>query len=89
MNTRSTANIEITQDTADQFRMDTGGSYDSGYIDVTKLDTEIAILKSSTLAMQTIVSLHLDREQGFSYRWVQSRLGSIEDPGPARFDRDL
>src|SRR5450755_914506 len=51
---RSTANIEITADTADQFRMDTGGGYDSGYIDVTKLDTEIAILKSSTLAMQTI-----------------------------------
>ena len=49
---RSTANIEITQDTADQFRVDTGGGYDSGYIDVTKLDTEIAILKSATLAME-------------------------------------
>ena len=62
---RSTANIEITQDTADQFRMDTGGGYDSGYIDVSKLDTEIAILKSSTLAMKTIVSLHLDRNKDF------------------------
>jgi polysaccharide biosynthesis transport protein len=61
----STANIEITQDTADQFRMDTGGGYDSGYIDVTKLDTEIAILKSSTLAMQTIRSLHLDKNKDF------------------------
>jgi polysaccharide biosynthesis transport protein len=61
----STANIEITQDTADQFRMDTGGGYDSGYIDVTKLDTEIAILKSSTLAMQTIKSLHLDKNKDF------------------------
>jgi polysaccharide biosynthesis transport protein len=61
----STANIEITQNTAaDQFRMDTSGS-DSGYIDVTKLDTEIAILKSSTLAMKTIVSLHLDRNKDF------------------------
>ncbi len=62
---RSTANIEITQDTADQFRVDTGGGYDSGYIDVTKLDTEIAILKSSTLAMATISSLHLDRNKDF------------------------
>src|SRR3984957_19696282 len=62
---RSAANIEITQDTADQFRMDTGGGYDGGYIDVTKLDTEIAILKSSTLAMATIVSLHLDQNKDF------------------------
>jgi polysaccharide biosynthesis transport protein len=61
---RSSANIEITQDTADQFRMDTGGGYD-GYIDVAKLDTEIAILKSSTLAMATIVSLHLDQNKDF------------------------
>ena len=61
----STANIEITQDTADQFRVDTGGGYDSGYIDVTKLDTEIAILKSSTLAMKTIKSLHLDQNKDF------------------------
>ncbi len=62
---QSTANIEITQDTADQFRVDTSGGYDSGYIDVTKLDTEIAILKSSTLAMKTILSLHLDRNKDF------------------------
>src|SRR5271155_5254031 len=62
---RSTANIEITQDTADQFRVDTAGGYDSGYIDVTKLDTEIAILKSSTLALQTIKSLHLNQNQDF------------------------
>ncbi|MEA2544477.1 MAG: polysaccharide biosynthesis transport protein, partial [Acidobacteriaceae bacterium] len=61
----STANIEITQDTANQFRVDTGGSYDSGYIDVTKLDTEIAILKSSTLALQTIKSLHLNQNKDF------------------------
>ncbi len=62
---KSTANIEITQDTADQFRVDTGGGYDSGYIDVTKLDTEIAILKSSTLAMKTIQTLHLDQNKDF------------------------
>jgi polysaccharide biosynthesis transport protein len=61
---RSTANIEVTQDTADQFRVDTGGN-DNGYIDVTKLDTEIAILKSSTLALQTIKSLHLNQNKDF------------------------
>src|SRR5580658_9038771 len=76
---RSSANIEITQDTADQFRMDTGGSYDSGYIDVTKLDTEIAILKSSTLAMATIESLHLDKNKDFlppgnTYRFDLSKI---------------
>jgi polysaccharide biosynthesis transport protein len=76
---RSTANIEITQDTADQFRMDTGGGYDSGYIDVAKLDTEIAILKSSTLAMKTIMSLHLDQNKDFlplgsNHVWDLSKL---------------
>ncbi len=76
---RSAANIEITQDTADQFRMDTGGGYESGYIDVTKLDTEIAILKSSTLAMATIVSLHLDQNKDFlppgsTYKFDLSRI---------------
>ncbi len=76
---RSTANIEITQDTADQFRLDTGGGYDSGYIDVTRLDTEIAILKSSTLAMQTIKSLHLDKNKDFlplgsTYNWDLSKI---------------
>ncbi len=61
----STANIEITQDTADQFRMGTGGGYDSGYVDVAKLDTEIAILQSNTLAMKTIASLHLEKNKDF------------------------
>jgi polysaccharide biosynthesis transport protein len=76
---RSAANIEITQDTADQFRVDTGGGYDSGYIDVAKLDTEIAILKSSTLAMKTIESLHLDQNKDFlppgsNYAWDLSKI---------------
>src|ERR1700722_10105546 len=62
---RAIANIEITQDTADQFRVDTSAAYDGGYIDVTKLDTEIAILKSSALAMKTIQSLRLDQNKDF------------------------
>src|ERR1700744_5524976 len=76
---RATANIEITQDTADQFRVDTSSSYDGGYIDVTKLDTEIAILKSSTLAMKTIQSLRLDQNKDFlplgsNHVWDLSKL---------------
>jgi polysaccharide biosynthesis transport protein len=75
---RATANIEITQDTADQFRME-GGNYD-GYIDATKLDTEIAILKSSALALKTIESLHLDKNKDFlplgsNHNWDLSKLG--------------
>jgi succinoglycan biosynthesis transport protein ExoP len=77
---RAIANIEITQDTADQFRVDTTASYDGGYIDVTKLDTEIAILKSSTLAMKTIQSLRLDQNKDFlplgsKYVWDLSKIG--------------
>ncbi len=86
---RSSANIEITQDTADQFRMDTGGGYDSGYIDVAKLDTEIAILKSSTLAMATIESLHLDQNKDFLPPGSNYVVRSIEDTRPSRINRDL
>jgi polysaccharide biosynthesis transport protein len=60
----STANIEITADTADQFRLGTS-SDDGGYVDVTRLDTEVAILKSATLALQTIRSLHLNENKDF------------------------
>jgi capsular exopolysaccharide synthesis family protein len=59
----SVANIEITADTADQFRLGTSG--DGGYVDVTRLDTEVAILKSATLALQTIRSLHLNENKDF------------------------
>ena len=76
---RSTASIEITAETADQFRLDTGGGDDGGYIDASRLDTEIAVLKSSTLAMQTIQSLHLDQNKDFlpcgsNYHWDLSKL---------------
>ncbi len=60
----STATMEITQETASRFGLDTSG-YDSGYIDVTRLDTEVAILKSSTLAIETIRSLKLQTNKDF------------------------
>jgi polysaccharide biosynthesis transport protein len=76
---RSTATIEITADTADQFRLDSSGGGDGGYIDASRLDTEIAVLKSSTLALQTIQSLHLDQNKdflppGFNHHWDLSVL---------------
>ena len=61
---QSTASMEITQETAERFGLDTSG-YDSGYIDVARLDTEVAILKSSTLAIETIRSLHLEKNKDF------------------------
>lgn len=75
----STASIEITAETADQFRLDTGGGDYGGYIDAARLDTEIAVLKSSTLATQTIQSLHLDQNKDFlpagsTYHWDLSKL---------------
>lgn len=61
----SSADIEITQDTADQFRLGTVSYDDGGYIDVSRLDTEVAILKSRTLALKTIKSLHLESNPDF------------------------
>lgn len=61
----SSTDIEITQDTADQFRLGTMSYDDGGYIDVSRLDTEVAILKSRTLALQTIKSLHLNTNPNF------------------------
>jgi polysaccharide biosynthesis transport protein len=73
---RATASIEITQDTADQFRI--GGEVDD-YVDVTKLDTEMVILKSSALALKTIEALHLDKNKNFlpmgsNHVWDLSKL---------------
>lgn len=62
---RASATIEITADTADQFRLDTSGDDQGGYIDASRLGTEIAILKSATLATETIRSLHLYNDKDF------------------------
>lgn len=61
----ATANIEITQDTANQFRLGASAGGDT-FIDSSKIDTEMTILQSSTLAMQTIESLHLDKDKDFA-----------------------
>ena len=54
---RATASIQLTQDSANQFRLDQGAGGEGGYIDSVRLDTEIAIIESATLALETIKSL--------------------------------
>lgn len=61
---KAQANIQITQDTANQFRLEQANAF-AGDIDTVKIDTEIEILRSSTLALQTIRSLKLDRNDDF------------------------
>lgn len=73
---RSMAQIEIVPDLSPQFRLEqiqsmmSGGSGD----DSEKLDTEIQIMQSPTLALETIQALHLDDNQTFlpfkhGHRW--------------------
>lgn len=64
---RAMANIQLTQDSANQFKLDqAAGGADSGYIDAARLDTEIEILRSATLALETIQSLNLDKNIDFA-----------------------
>src|SRR4051794_31215276 len=63
---RAIATIQLTQDSANQFRIDQGAAGEGSYIDSVKLDTEIAIIESATLAMETIKSLHLDKNKDFA-----------------------
>lgn len=57
--------MEITADTANQFKLESqfAGAED---IDSTKIMTEIEVLQSSTLALETIQSLHLENNKEFS-----------------------
>ncbi len=60
------ANIQLTADSASRLRIDPTGGGDSGYVDTSRLDTEIEILRSSTLALETIHSLNLDKNSDFA-----------------------
>lgn len=61
---RAVSNIELTQDSANQFKAAQGGG--DSFIDSSHLDTEIEILRSSTLALETIRSLNLDKNNDFA-----------------------
>ncbi len=60
---QATASVQLTQDSANQFRLDGGAM--SGEIDSIRLDTEISILRSQSLALETIQSLKLDKNDEF------------------------
>lgn len=61
----ATAQIEIVTDQSSQFRLESAQGLAAGGDDAERLDTEIQILKSRTLAFETIQSLHLDKNPKF------------------------
>lgn len=60
----ATANIEVAEDMSAQFRLEQVQEL-SGGDDSEKLDTEIEILKSSTLALETVRTLKLESNPDF------------------------
>ncbi|HVZ84624.1 MAG TPA: polysaccharide biosynthesis tyrosine autokinase [Terracidiphilus sp.] len=61
----ATARIEIVSDKSDEFRISQVQTSGLSMDDAEKLDTETEILESRSLALQTINSLHLERNQDF------------------------
>lgn len=60
------AHIEIANDRASQFQLGpTQGTSAVSDFDAEELDTEIQILQSRTLALETIQSLHLEKDSNF------------------------
>src|ERR1700758_3875934 len=58
------ADVEIVPDKSGEYRLEAIQDF-SGGDDAEKLDTETQILESRTLALQTINSLHLDKNSDF------------------------
>ena len=59
------ANIEVAEDVSSQFRLEPNLGLGGDEDDAQKLDTEIEILRSRNLALETIRSLHLESNPGF------------------------
>jgi succinoglycan biosynthesis transport protein ExoP len=59
------ADIEIVPDKSGEYRLEQMQDLSGGGDDAEKLDTETQILQSRTLALQTINSLHLDKNSDF------------------------
>ncbi|HLY43600.1 MAG TPA: polysaccharide biosynthesis tyrosine autokinase [Terracidiphilus sp.] len=59
------AQIEIVPDMSEEFRLEQIQDLASGNDDAEKLDTETQILRSRSLALQTITSLHLEANPDF------------------------
>lgn len=75
----SSSMIEVTEDMSSQFRVEATAAAAGGMsVDGQKLDTEIQILTSESLAQETIRALHLDSNPDFlksppGYKWDISR----------------
>jgi capsular exopolysaccharide synthesis family protein len=59
------ANIEVAEDISSQFRLEQMQDLGAGGDESEKLDTEIEILRSPSLAMETIRALHLESNPDF------------------------
>jgi polysaccharide biosynthesis transport protein len=62
----SKAKIEVKGDISGEYRVEQiAGSVAGGDLDAQKIDSEIEIMRSRTLALKTISSLHLDKDPDF------------------------
>ena len=62
----SKAKIEVTGDISSEFRVEQiAGSVAGGDLGAQKIDSEIEIMRSRRLALETIRSLHLDKDKDF------------------------
>ncbi len=65
------AKIEVTGDISGEFRLEQiAGAAAGGDMDAQKIDTEIEKMRSRTLALDTIQSLHLDKDPDF-LKWKE------------------
>jgi capsular exopolysaccharide synthesis family protein len=78
------ANIEVAEDLSSQFRLEQIQDLTGGGDDSEKLDTEIEILRSPSLALETIRALHLESNPNFlplsgGHPWDLSKPAIRED----------
>lgn len=59
------ARVEIVPDRADEFRVSTVQELGAGIDDAEKLDTEIEVLKSRSMALRVVQALHLNNNPDF------------------------
>jgi succinoglycan biosynthesis transport protein ExoP len=74
------ANIEVAADTSSQFRLEAAQDLTGSEDDAEKLDTEIEILRSRSLALETIRMLHLESNPDFA-PLPGGRPWNLSDPG--------
>lgn len=73
------ANLEVAADISSQFRLEQVQGMTGGEDDSEKLDTELEVLRSRTLAYETIRALHLDSNPDF-FEQRAGRPWDLSDP---------